>query len=179
MSADAVAGAIVLVAAFVLIGLLLSALRRRLRRGRDARLSVQWQELVRREGEQGFHLAYVDDAYQHAKNGTKAIITWWATGRQQDTWFARRHVDSGEYLLIIGASGYGPHNHNPDVLYVNHPDGVRASIPGDAPWAWQRHQDRVAAQQARKEAKRRRGERREASRRKRHGAEPENPEKGS
>lgn len=86
--------AVVLITVLVLLGLS----RRWLRRARDARLAAQWQRFVDREGEQGFHIAYVNNAYQHARRGTKAFITWRVTETRQDTWFAGRHVNSGEHL---------------------------------------------------------------------------------
>ena len=63
-------------------------------------------------------LAEVTHVYQSARFGTKAVITWLASGKQQDTWFEGNWPGSGAVVLLRGVTGWGPHNQNPDVFYV-------------------------------------------------------------
>ncbi|WP_067804959.1 hypothetical protein [Actinomadura formosensis] len=94
-------------------------------RGHSARQAERWalrQEAVQglrlRDGRDG-HLAYVERVYQRARTGAKAIIVWDATGTRQDAWFHDwPGISAGTYLLLVGTTGYGPHNHNPQVYYV-------------------------------------------------------------
>jgi hypothetical protein len=65
------------------------------------------------------------------------VVTWCDTGRQQDAWFWNWHVPTGAYLLVNASSGYGPHSHNPNVLYVQ-PGQVQAWVPAQAARAAQR-----------------------------------------
>ncbi|WP_413100178.1 hypothetical protein [Streptomyces sp. Inha503] len=99
------------------------ALSVRSRRKGTAALGAQWQAFQqdRRSG-QG-QLLQVMRVYQHGRRGSKAIVTWCDTGRQQGAWFWN-HVPAGAYLLVNASSGYGPHSHNPNVLYVR-PGQVR------------------------------------------------------
>lgn len=82
--------------------------------------------------------------YQRARRGSKAVIVWQATGVRHDTWFWGWHPPPGAFLLLEGSRGYGPHNRNPNVLYVQ-PDQVHAVVDASAPAAWQRHASRRAA----------------------------------
>lgn len=76
------------------------------------------QELRLRDGRDG-HLAFVERVYQRARTGAKAIIVWDATGNRQDAWFHDwPNIPAGTYLLLVGTTGYGPHNHNLRVYYV-------------------------------------------------------------
>ncbi|WP_242895454.1 spliceosome-associated CWC15 family protein [Actinomadura litoris] len=84
-------------------------------------------ELRRFDGQDG-HLARVEQVYQRARTGAKAIIVWDANGTSQDAWFHDwPGIPTGAYLLLAGTTGYGPHNHNPNVYYV-HPDQVLTVI---------------------------------------------------
>ncbi|WP_194918223.1 hypothetical protein [Catenulispora rubra] len=56
--------------------------------------------------------------YQRARTGTKAIVVWQETGQRQDTWFEGTWPRQGTRLYVRGKVGYGPHNHNPSVLYL-------------------------------------------------------------
>lgn len=57
-------------------------------------------------------------------------------GSHEDAWFWNRHIPPGSYLLVRGAVGFGPHNNNPNVLYVQ-PQEVHRILPAQAPAAWQ------------------------------------------
>lgn len=89
---------------------------------RQAERRALWQQAVQelrlRDGRDG-HLAFVERVYQRARTGAKAIIVWDATGNRQDAWFHDwPSIPAGTYLLLVGTTGYGPHNHNPRVYYV-------------------------------------------------------------
>ncbi len=74
----------------------------------------------------GYHLIRVDRVYQRARTGTKAIVVWDETGARQDTWFKDSRPSQGSYFFVRGSVGYGPHNRNPNVLYLHPGDVVRA-----------------------------------------------------
>lgn len=76
-------------------------------RARDRRRATKWEEFIRSSSSTGYDLVYVRKPYQYARTGTKAVITWIATGRQQDTWFRGWHVSEDTYVLVIGSTGWG------------------------------------------------------------------------
>ena len=84
---------------------------------------------------QGAFLVQVVSVYQRARRGSKAMVVWCDTGIRQDTWFWYWTAPVGAYVLVRGASGFGPHNQNPNVLYVQQQD-VLAWVSGAAPAAW-------------------------------------------
>jgi len=111
------------------------------RRLREPHLAARWQWATERSGSAG-GLVFVRSVYQHARRGSKAVVVWCDGRGAQDAWFAGRQEHPGHYLLLRGGVGWGPHNRNPRVLYVS-PGDVLASLPGSAPRAWQRHQQRL------------------------------------
>lgn len=110
---------------------------------RDAVLATRWERMLGRARADGPWLAKIDLTYQRTRRGSKAYITWWGAKGRQDTWFWRWHATQGSYVLIIGRTGWGPHNANPQTLYV-HPEDLLMTLSGEAPAAWQRHHQRVA-----------------------------------
>lgn len=106
-------------------------------RKRTERLAAQWHQLQaaaahgRREGA---HLLQVVEVYQYARTGSKAIIAWCDTGLRQDAWFEGQRLPPGMFMLVKASSGWGPHNNNPNVLYVSR-EGVRAWAEQGAPYA--------------------------------------------
>jgi hypothetical protein len=117
------------------------ALRALWHRCSDPALAARWgHALVARAD--GVEIAFVERVYQHARRGSKAIIVWLRTGRRQDAWFEGSQERPGRYLLLTGSVGYGPHNDNPDVLFV-HSGEVLATLPRRAPKAWRREQRRL------------------------------------
>jgi len=64
-------------------------------------------------------LVRVVKVYQKARRGTKAIVVHEDDGRPQDTWFERMRPRVGSYYLVQRCSAWGPHNSNPDTLYVH------------------------------------------------------------
>lgn len=110
------------------------------RRHRDAQAAAAWQALLAASQTMPWaHMCHVRQVYQRARRGAKAVIVWSATGQPQDTWFWHFWPQAGSTLLVSGAAGYGPHNHNPDVLYVEY-GGVLGSAPPGAQAAWHRLQ---------------------------------------
>lgn len=120
----------------------------------DLVLAGQWNALHAAAARPGFHIAQVIRIYAvYPRRGTKAVVGWLApqepthwgrSGRDaplttQDTWLWKRFPQAGTWLLIRGDTGYGRHNNNPKVLYV---DEVAASAPAGAPDAWKRCADR-------------------------------------
>lgn len=125
----------------ILMGIVLTcaviALRVRSAGKRTARLVAQWESLLHQRATSGGHLIQVIRVYQQARRGSKAEIRWYESGLVQDAWFWNWHVPPGAYLLVTAQSGYGPHNDNPNVLYV-YLEQVHAWVPGAAALAAQR-----------------------------------------
>lgn len=109
----------------------------RSRRRRSAALMAQWQVFQQHRSAGHGQILQVMQVYQRGRRGSKAVVIWCDTGRRQDAWFWDWHVPPGAYLIVDATSGYGPHNHNPNVLYVQ-PGQVRAWMPGQAARAAQR-----------------------------------------
>ncbi|MDH6579190.1 hypothetical protein [Kitasatospora sp. MAP5-34] len=119
-------------AAAMLLAILAVRRRRRRERLRHIARAEAWACLQRdlpALRAQGVHLAQVTRVYQRARTGSKAIVVWHDTGTAQDTWFEGRQVRPGAYLLLRGNTGYGPHNRNPKVFYVE-PRGVVQELSG-------------------------------------------------
>lgn len=127
--------------------------RQSLRRKRDARLAAQWEWVLSQSHGGASGLAYVEEVYQYARTGSKAVIMWYGTGARQDTWFEGWHAPVGTYLLLRGFRRYGPHNANPNVFHVSS-GGVHALVPGAAPLAWERQRRRASRAAARSVGKR-------------------------
>lgn len=124
-----------LVGISVLIDVKVSRPRRAKRR---AALAAEWERLLvlqRNNAGRGARLLQVVNPYQPARHGTKAIIVWCDTGVRQDAWFEGHRVFPGVFYLVAGQSGYGPHNNNPNVFYVN-PQDVYLAAPAAAHAAW-------------------------------------------
>ncbi|MFF7728815.1 hypothetical protein [Streptomyces sp. NPDC008001] len=127
-------GPVIVAAALIAI---VVAFRMRSRRKRNAALAAQWHSLQQQRTAGHGHLLQVTRVYQRGRRGSKAVISWCDTGARQDAWFWNWHVPPGAYLLVSATSGYGPHTHNPNVLYVQ-PDQVHAWVPAQAARAAQR-----------------------------------------
>ena len=82
-------------------------------------------------------MCQVQQVYQRANRGTKAVIVWAESGWRQDAWFWYFWPAPGSTLLVFGAVGFGPHNQNPDVFFVDQ-GGVLAAAPPGAQAAWNR-----------------------------------------
>ena len=106
-------------------------------------LAQQWMEAVaysqsyaRREQFLQVGLAHVIMIYgAYPRRGTKAMICWYGgNGAAQDTWFELAWPRVGDWLVIAGGEGYGPHNHNPETFYAH----ILRVLPAGAWEAWQR-----------------------------------------
>lgn len=116
----------------------------RQRAANDAVLSNRWQEMLAvRAAAPGADLVQVAQVYQWARRGTKAVIVWLETGYRQDSWFEGSRPLPGSILLVRGSTGWGPHNRNPHVFYVQ-PDQVLRMMPPETSSALARHQRRQA-----------------------------------
>jgi hypothetical protein len=89
----------------------------------------------------GSELAEVQVVCQRARHGTKAVIKWLSTGRQQDTWFAGSRPELGCVVLLRGSTGWGPHNQNPQVFFVRQ-DQLLALLPAATRIALRRQHQR-------------------------------------
>lgn len=134
-------------AASILVLLVIAALaliiisRRSRRIERDRRLAELWDWMQQQDGVPGQGLARVVRVYQRARRGSKAIIEW-ADKSRQDAWFYTWYPSQGSYVVIVGRVGYGPHNGDPNVVYVDQ-NGVIGSAPAETPAAWRRHRARL------------------------------------
>jgi len=119
---------------------------------RDRELDESWTGLHRRAGgNAALRLIQVRKVYQKATTGTKAIVVHrskgatqdtWFDGPQQDAWFYNQRVQRGSILLVRESSGWGPHNHDPNVLYVRLHDVVD-ELPPVTESAVNRHRART------------------------------------
>lgn len=86
-------------------------------------------------------LIAIASVYQPARRGAKAVIVWLETGREQDAWFANSWPAAGSIALVRGSTGWGPHNNNPEVFYVQ-PNQILNMLPPGTPEAVERHRAR-------------------------------------
>jgi hypothetical protein len=141
--------ALIAVAILVLAGSLGARWQKRVsarrQRERDLALAQRWDAMERlRATTPGAGLIGIVTVYQRARRGTKAVIMWLETGREQDAWFAANWPSAGSVALVRGSTGWGPHNQNPDVFYVQ-PSQVLDLLPPGTPEAVERHRARVRA----------------------------------
>lgn len=109
---------------------------------RDRALASYWlhlQETCRASAH--LHIAHVSQVYgSYPRRGTKAYITWLGIGHWvQDTWFESAWPAQGSWVVVSGSTGYGPHNHNPRVFYV---EQIHAIAPAGSLEAWNRCTER-------------------------------------
>lgn len=109
---------------------------------RDARLAARWQQAQRLAHSGHGTLVHVNRVYQHARTGSKAYVRW-PNGYVQDTWFDRFQASGGTWMVLSGNTGYGEHNKNPKVLYVD-PERIDVVLPEGALASYTRHSKRVA-----------------------------------
>lgn len=125
----------------LLIIALIIVARRNNRIEGDQRLAELWEWMLQQGTLPRQDLIRVARVYQRARTGTKAIIERSDQSRQ-DAWFAAWYPAPGTYVVVDGNVGYGPHNGNSDVLFVDR-GGIVGSAPADAPAASRRHQARL------------------------------------
>ncbi|MER6971117.1 hypothetical protein ABT304_08695 [Nocardioides sp. NPDC000445] len=119
---------------------------------RDARAAAKWVRFARHAAHYGLTIVHVVDVYQLAPNGTKAVITVYGDPQARDAWFWWDRVDVGTTLAVAFSSGYGPHSHRDDVIFVGSKmtgSGVYDRLSSRTLDRAQRHQIRSEAKQAR------------------------------
>jgi hypothetical protein len=127
------------VAVVILAGWAARSVLARRRRDRDTALAQQWAVLEQQRAmTPGAGLIEIANVYQSADRGTKAVIVWLDTGRQQDAWFADSWPTPGIVALVRGSTGWGPHNNNPAVFSVQ-PGQIVTTLPPGAREAVARH----------------------------------------
>ena len=78
----------------------------------------------------------VQSTYQRAQRGTKAWVRWCsgvsgvAVGEQQDTWFFEDSWPPCTVLVVVPSIGWGPHNRDPEVLYLRRAQILATVEPG-------------------------------------------------
>ncbi|MUM15613.1 hypothetical protein FZI91_09225 [Mycobacterium sp. CBMA271] len=66
-----------------------------------------------------FQLAYIAAIIESYPNkGTKAWVTWYGSNVQQDAWIPLAWPMPGNWLVVSGSTGYGPHHDNPNTFFV-------------------------------------------------------------
>ncbi|MET8758263.1 hypothetical protein [Lentzea sp. NPDC004782] len=132
-------------AGFVFIAILLGRYQKRRQESRDELWFRHRQHMTALcASSPGAELASVVQVYQRARRGTKAVIVWQKTGVSQDSWFQNMSPTPGDLLLLRGSSGWGPHNHNPNVFYVM-PGQVLSAMSPSAQEAAARHWHRMTS----------------------------------
>jgi len=134
-----------MVAGFVTILIVAARFQRRQQERRDELSYRRWQQMnIMRERSPGAELVVVDQVYQRARRGCKAVIVWQRSGIAQDSWFEGMHLLPGDLLLVRGSSGWGPHNNNPNVFYVGRGQ-VLSVLPRSVQAGAARHRHGLAA----------------------------------
>ena len=119
---------------------------------RNARAAAKWVRFAEHAAHDGLTIVHVVDAYQIARNGTKAVITVYGDHRARDAWFWWERVETGTTLAVTFSSGYGPHSHRDGVIFIGdqaYGSGVHHRLSSKVLARAQRHQIRFEARQAR------------------------------
>jgi len=121
-----------------------------LRRRRDARLALIWDEAVERGGQRGPHqvgrwrtcecLGKVVKHRQRARRGTKVLVRWEADGVTTPAWFWYGRPPVGAYVLATGQYADGTQE-DESVFYVE--QGAFRIVPARVVKAATRHRRRV------------------------------------
>jgi hypothetical protein len=86
---------------------------------RDATAAQSWAEFHRYATGNGWFLLYVQNVYQHAHRGSKAIVSIYGdAGVSRDAWFWWEQVQRGSVVAVSLSQGWGPHTGRDDVLYI-------------------------------------------------------------
>ncbi|MCV6990797.1 hypothetical protein H7I87_18765 [Mycobacterium timonense] len=98
---------------------------------RDAAAAQAWASFHQYATHHGWSLLYVQNVYQHARRGSKAIVSIYgdAAGASRDAWFWGEQVQAGSVVAVSLNQGWGPHTNRDDVLYIgNGTPGVYATF---------------------------------------------------
>jgi hypothetical protein len=103
----------------------------------DEELYARW-EAMRTDADRvpDARLIRVNNAYQDARRGTKAVVRCLRTGEEFRSWFWWQEVRTGSFALVRGSFGHGPHENDPNVFYV---DKVLHLLPPGTDQAVDRH----------------------------------------
>lgn len=84
---------------------------------RDAAAAQSWAAFHHYTTGNGWTLLYVQNVYQHAQRGSKAMVSIYGdtTGTSRDAWFWWEQVQHGSVVAVSHSQGWGPHT-NRDVL---------------------------------------------------------------
>ena len=124
----------------------------------DLAAANAWSSLLQFTRDNSAQAVYVSSVYQRGQRGSKIVIAWREGGLGpeygaalvrgpagqmvfQDAWTWWHWPTPGSWIAVDGASGFGPHNNNPDTFFVGDvggADGVLATAPLGAPEAWLR-----------------------------------------
>lgn len=119
---------------------------------RDERAATKWARFVDHAASNGLTIATVQDVYQSAQHGSKAVITLYGDTQFRDAWFWWDHVTTGETLAVAMSSGYGQHTHRECVIYIGSQadgSGVYDVLSAKTLRRAKRHHFQRAAQQER------------------------------
>ena len=69
---------------------------------RDAAAGQSWAEYHRNATGNGWSMLYVQNVYQHADRGSKAMVSIYGdtVGVNRDAWFWREHVKRGSVVAV-------------------------------------------------------------------------------
>jgi hypothetical protein len=76
----------------------------------------------------GMALVHVQQVYQHATRGTKAIVRDDASGYVSDAWFWWARVAPGQAVAVYASRGWGPHTGRDNVLYVGREENRTSGV---------------------------------------------------
>lgn len=87
---------------------------------RDAAAARSWAAFHQYATGNGWSLLYVQNVYQHAQRGSKAVVSVYgaAAGVSRDAWFWWEQVQRGSVVAVSLSQGWGPHTRRDDVLYI-------------------------------------------------------------
>lgn len=117
---------------------------------RDAAAAQSWAAFHHYTTGNGWTLLYVQNVYQHAQRGSKAMVSIYGdtTGTSRDAWFWWEQVQHGSVVAVSHSQGWGPHTNRDGVLYIGNQatgqSGVYATFGSKELVRAQRHYRRHA-----------------------------------
>lgn len=112
---------------------------------RDAAAAQSWAAFHHYTTGNGWTLLYVQNVYQHAQRGSKAMVSIYGDhpGVSRDAWFWWEQVQRGSVVAVNLSQGWGPHTQRDDVLYIGdgptQTNGVQATFSTTELTRAQRH----------------------------------------
>lgn len=100
---------------------------------KDMAAAQQWAQFYHYATNNQMQLLCIDDDYQHARQGSKALVYIYGTPAfKRDAWFWWEQVTKGSIVAVHTSQGWGPHTHQDNVLYIgdgpSRTNGVHAAI---------------------------------------------------